>query len=131
MLNVFFTVDVEIWCNGWEDINRKFPHSPETRGQTSCMKNWMPSWLAGQSIDPMNITRGSEEGASQPKYSESTSVGMTETLSRPSRFRNYAASFSDTAIPASNRFKVSASNRVIFTANLRLHPEGTKIGEVL
>lgn len=25
MLDVFFTVDVEIWCDGWEDIDRKFP----------------------------------------------------------------------------------------------------------
>lgn len=25
MLNVFFTVDVEIWCGGWIDIDRKFP----------------------------------------------------------------------------------------------------------
>ena len=25
MLNVFFTVDVEIWCDGWNDIDRKFP----------------------------------------------------------------------------------------------------------
>ena len=27
MLNVFFTVDVEIWCNGWNDIDKKFPES--------------------------------------------------------------------------------------------------------
>jgi hypothetical protein len=25
MLNVFFTVDVEIWCDGWENIDHKFP----------------------------------------------------------------------------------------------------------
>ncbi|WP_432239152.1 polysaccharide deacetylase family protein [Herbaspirillum robiniae] len=25
MLNVFFTVDVEIWCNGWHDIDARFP----------------------------------------------------------------------------------------------------------
>lgn len=25
MLNVFFTVDVEIWCNGWNDIDARFP----------------------------------------------------------------------------------------------------------
>lgn len=25
MLDVFFTVDVEVWCDGWEDIDRKFP----------------------------------------------------------------------------------------------------------
>ena len=25
MLNVFLTVDVEIWCDGWADIDRKFP----------------------------------------------------------------------------------------------------------
>ncbi|MGB4497732.1 MAG: hypothetical protein WBI40_03460 [Methylococcaceae bacterium] len=25
MLDVFFTVDVEIWCNGWIDIDKKFP----------------------------------------------------------------------------------------------------------
>ena len=24
MLDVFFTVDVEIWCDGWQDIDRKF-----------------------------------------------------------------------------------------------------------
>lgn len=27
MLDVFFTVDVEIWCNGWNDIDKKFPES--------------------------------------------------------------------------------------------------------
>lgn len=27
MLDVFFTVDVEIWCDGWNDIDRKFPHA--------------------------------------------------------------------------------------------------------
>lgn len=25
MLNVFFTVDVEIWCDGWQNIDEKFP----------------------------------------------------------------------------------------------------------
>lgn len=25
MLDVFLTVDVEIWCDGWDDIDRKFP----------------------------------------------------------------------------------------------------------
>lgn len=25
MLNVFITVDTEIWCNGWNDLDRKFP----------------------------------------------------------------------------------------------------------
>lgn len=25
MLDVFFTVDVEVWCDGWQDIDRKFP----------------------------------------------------------------------------------------------------------
>ena len=25
MLDVFFTIDVEIWCDGWADIDRKFP----------------------------------------------------------------------------------------------------------
>lgn len=25
MLNVFFTVDVEIWCDGWIEIDKKFP----------------------------------------------------------------------------------------------------------
>ena len=25
MLNVFFTIDVEVWCDGWQDIDRKFP----------------------------------------------------------------------------------------------------------
>ncbi len=27
MLNVYFTVDVEIWCGGWEDIDAKFPQA--------------------------------------------------------------------------------------------------------
>lgn len=27
MLNVFLTVDVEIWCDGWADIDRKFPQA--------------------------------------------------------------------------------------------------------
>lgn len=27
MLKVFFTVDTEIWCNGWEDLDRKFAAS--------------------------------------------------------------------------------------------------------
>ena len=25
MLNVFISVDVEVWCNGWNDIDQKFP----------------------------------------------------------------------------------------------------------
>lgn len=25
MVDVFFTIDVEIWCDGWADIDRKFP----------------------------------------------------------------------------------------------------------
>ncbi len=25
MLNVYFTVDVEVWCSGWDDLDRKFP----------------------------------------------------------------------------------------------------------
>jgi len=25
MLDVFFTIDVEVWCDGWDDIDRKFP----------------------------------------------------------------------------------------------------------
>ncbi len=25
MLDVFFTVDVEVWCDNWQDIDRKFP----------------------------------------------------------------------------------------------------------
>ena len=25
MLNVYFTVDTEIWCQGWSDLDRKFP----------------------------------------------------------------------------------------------------------
>ncbi len=39
MLDVFFTVDVEIWCDGWRDIDEKFPGSfrkyiygPTTKG---------------------------------------------------------------------------------------------------
>lgn len=37
MLDVFFTVDVEIWCDGWLDIERKFPESFQkyVYGQTS------------------------------------------------------------------------------------------------
>lgn len=27
MLDVFFTVDVEIWCDGWLNIDEKFPHA--------------------------------------------------------------------------------------------------------
>ncbi len=27
MLNVYFTVDVEIWCDGWNDIDEKFPQA--------------------------------------------------------------------------------------------------------
>ena len=27
MLEVFFTVDVEIWCDGWVDIDKKFPEA--------------------------------------------------------------------------------------------------------
>lgn len=27
MLNVFFTVDVEIWCSGWDNIDQKFPQA--------------------------------------------------------------------------------------------------------
>jgi hypothetical protein len=25
MMDVFFTIDVEVWCDGWHDIDRKFP----------------------------------------------------------------------------------------------------------
>lgn len=39
MLDVFFTIDVEIWCDGWSDIDRKFPdafrtyvYGPTSRG---------------------------------------------------------------------------------------------------
>jgi hypothetical protein len=39
MLDVFFTVDVEVWCNGWEGIDAKFPdafqryiYGPTARG---------------------------------------------------------------------------------------------------
>jgi len=27
MLDVFLTVDVEIWCGGWDDLDQKFPHA--------------------------------------------------------------------------------------------------------
>ena len=27
MLDVFFTVDVEIWCEGWQDIDKQFPEA--------------------------------------------------------------------------------------------------------
>jgi hypothetical protein len=40
MLDVFFTVDVEVWCDGWDDIDAKFPrafkqyiYGPTRRGQ--------------------------------------------------------------------------------------------------
>jgi hypothetical protein len=29
MLNVFFTIDVEVWCGGWNDIDAKFPRAFE------------------------------------------------------------------------------------------------------
>lgn len=39
MLDVFFTVDVEVWCDGWVDIDRQFPdafrkyvYGPTSRG---------------------------------------------------------------------------------------------------
>lgn len=39
MLDVFYTVDVEVWCGGWQDLDRKFPdafrryiHGPTPRG---------------------------------------------------------------------------------------------------
>ena len=39
MLNVFLTVDVEVWCGGWDSIDTKFPeafqryvYGPTTRG---------------------------------------------------------------------------------------------------
>jgi len=25
MLDVFFTVDVEVWCDGWNNIDERFP----------------------------------------------------------------------------------------------------------
>jgi hypothetical protein len=40
MLNVFFTVDVEVWCDGWRDLNARFPeafqryvYGPTPRGE--------------------------------------------------------------------------------------------------
>ncbi|MCP5227809.1 hypothetical protein [Accumulibacter sp.] len=27
MLDVFFTVDVEIWCDGWQRLDERFPHA--------------------------------------------------------------------------------------------------------
>ncbi len=39
MLDVFLTVDVEVWCDGWDDIDTKFPdafqryiYGPTSRG---------------------------------------------------------------------------------------------------
>ena len=39
MLDVFFTVDVEVWCNGWTDLDERFPsafrryiYGPTSRG---------------------------------------------------------------------------------------------------
>ena len=29
MLEVFFTIDVEVWCDGWDDLDSKFPSSFE------------------------------------------------------------------------------------------------------
>jgi len=27
MLEVFFTVDVEVWCDGWHNIDQEFPEA--------------------------------------------------------------------------------------------------------
>ena len=27
MLDVFITVDVEVWCDGWNDLDTKFPNA--------------------------------------------------------------------------------------------------------
>jgi hypothetical protein len=37
MLDVFFTVDVEVWCNGWDDLDKKFARAFEqyVYGRTS------------------------------------------------------------------------------------------------
>ena len=37
MLDVSFTVDVEVWCNGWDDLDKKFPRAFEqyVYGRTS------------------------------------------------------------------------------------------------
>ena len=39
MMDVFLTVDVEVWCDGWDDIDAKFPdafqryiYGPTSRG---------------------------------------------------------------------------------------------------
>ncbi|RJG16282.1 polysaccharide deacetylase family protein [Massilia cavernae] len=47
MLNVFFTVDVEIWCDGWQDIDRKFPaaYSRYIVGTTPAGQYGMPYQL--------------------------------------------------------------------------------------
>jgi hypothetical protein len=29
MLNVFFTIDVEVWCGGWHNLDAKFPRAFE------------------------------------------------------------------------------------------------------
>ena len=39
-MDVFFTVDVEIWCDGWKDLDARFPaafqayvHGPQADGE--------------------------------------------------------------------------------------------------
>jgi len=29
MLDVYFTIDAEIWCDGWHDLEQKFPEAFE------------------------------------------------------------------------------------------------------
>lgn len=47
MLNVFLTVDVEIWCDGWENIDQKFASAYQKYiiGQTSAGAYGMPYQL--------------------------------------------------------------------------------------
>ena len=47
MLDVFITVDVEIWCNGWKDIDSRFPdayrryiHGPTASGELHSFPHW-------------------------------------------------------------------------------------------
>ncbi len=48
MLDVFFTVDVEVWCDGWQDIDAKFPRAFEryVYGPTPTGQYGLPYQLA-------------------------------------------------------------------------------------
>lgn len=48
MLRVFFTVDVEVWCDGWHDLDRRFPDALARRiyGATTHGNYGLPAILA-------------------------------------------------------------------------------------